>query len=113
MEIAEMRATAQQFPQHERGPALSEDFGALGDRAKLTVASHRHLRFASNDVRTIAARGLLTSPNSGRGKRSHSPALRFGREFAGPARIAPGAPGHFKPPAFSRGYPPRARAVGT
>src|SRR5262245_65657020 len=65
VEVAEVRTAAQQFPQHERGPALSEDFGALGDRAKLTVASHRHLHFASDDVLTIAACGLLTSPNSG------------------------------------------------
>ena len=60
-----MRTAAQQFPQYERRPALGEHFGALGDRAKLTVASHRHLHFASDDVLTITARGLLASPNSG------------------------------------------------
>jgi hypothetical protein len=40
VKIAEMRAAAQQFAQHKRRPALGEDFGALGDRAKLTVAFH-------------------------------------------------------------------------
>jgi len=65
VKIAELRAAAQQFAQHKRRPALGEDLGALGDRAKLTVASHRHLHFASDDVLTIAACGLLTSPNSG------------------------------------------------
>jgi hypothetical protein len=35
MEVTEMRAAAQQFAQDKRGPALSEDFGALGDRTKL------------------------------------------------------------------------------
>jgi len=40
VKIAELRAAAQQFAQHKRRPALGKDFGALGDRAKLTVAFH-------------------------------------------------------------------------
>src|SRR5215472_14682277 len=71
VKIAEMRAAAQQFTQHKRRPAFGEDFGALGDRAELTVAFHRHLHFASDDVLTIVARGLPTSPNSGLRRRSH------------------------------------------
>src|SRR5262245_2268304 len=42
MQVAEMRAPAQQFTQHQRRPALGEDLGALGDRAKLTVTLHGH-----------------------------------------------------------------------
>src|SRR6516225_2311969 len=71
VKIAELRAAAEQFAQHKRRPALGEDFGALGDRAELTVAFHRHLHFASDDVLTIVARGLPTSPNSGLWQRSH------------------------------------------
>src|SRR5262245_113552 len=40
MQIAEMRAAAQQFSQYQWRPALAEDLGALGDRAKLTIAFH-------------------------------------------------------------------------
>src|SRR5262245_62728180 len=65
VEVAEVRTAAQQFPQHERGPALSEDFGALGDRAKLTVASHRHLHFASDDVLTDRKSTRLNSSHLG------------------------------------------------
>src|SRR5262245_55810175 len=42
MQVAEMRAPAQQFTQHQRRPTLGEDFSALGDRAKLTVTLHGH-----------------------------------------------------------------------
>src|ERR1700693_5431502 len=41
MKVAEVRAAGQQFSQHERRPALGEDFGALRDRTKLTVTPHR------------------------------------------------------------------------
>src|SRR5262245_46496621 len=106
MEIAEMRTAAQQFPQHKRGPALSEDFGALGDRAKLTVASHRHLHFASDDVLTIAARGRLTSPNSGLWQRSHEKSGRVSRP------PVPEAWTRLRQPRLIILGPPRARAVG-
>src|SRR5262245_30587642 len=43
MQIAELRAAAQQFPQDQRGPTLAEHFGALGDRAELTIALHGDL----------------------------------------------------------------------
>src|SRR5215475_5300197 len=46
VKIAELRAAAQQFAQHKRRPALGEDFGALGDRAELTVAFHHPLHRA-------------------------------------------------------------------
>jgi len=63
--IAELRAAAQQFAQHKRRPALGEDLGALGDRAKLTVASHRRPLPCSDDAVMIAAGGPPTSTNSG------------------------------------------------
>src|SRR2546430_10440812 len=65
MEVAEVRTAAQQFTQHEWGPTLSEDLGALGDRAKLTVASHRRPPPCSDDAVMIAAGGPPTSTNSG------------------------------------------------
>src|SRR5262245_13488046 len=43
MQIAELRAAAQQLSQQQRRPALAEDLGALGDRAELTIALHGNL----------------------------------------------------------------------
>src|SRR5262245_20608007 len=94
VKIAEMRAAAQQFAQHKWRPALGEDFGALGDRAELTVAFHRHLHFAPDDVPTIVARGLPTSPNSGLWQRLHEKAGTLNPPpFPEPDPIAP-VPAH-------------------
>src|SRR5262245_55701813 len=64
MQVAEMRAAAEQFAQHQRGPALSEDFGALGDRAKLTVTLHGHPPTCPDDTFRIEPHRPATSPNS-------------------------------------------------
>src|SRR5262245_44744919 len=64
MQVAEMGAAAEQFAQHQRGPALSEDFGALGDRAKLTVTLHGHPPTSSDDTFRIEPHRPATSPNS-------------------------------------------------
>src|SRR5262249_22968501 len=79
VKIAEMRAAAQQFAQHKRRPALGEDFGALGDRAELTVAFHhplhRALTSAQNRCVRLAHKSKFWTPAADR-SRTKSGALR-------------------------------------
>src|SRR5262249_9756172 len=69
VKIAEMRAAAQQFAQHKRRPALGEDFGALGDRAELTVAFHHPLHpaltTAKNRCVRLAHKSKFWTPAAG------------------------------------------------
>src|SRR5262245_4000990 len=62
-------AAAQQFAQHKRRPALGEDFGALGDRAELTVAFHhplhRALTSAQNRCVRLAHKSKFWTPAAG------------------------------------------------